>query len=145
MKINLIAIGKLKENYWKDAIKEYQKRLSAFCQFQIIELSEGKTLKEEAQEIRKKLKGYIVIFDLHGHMLTSENFSEIFTDQLNKGISEFSFVIGSSTGIDEEIKKLGNLSLSFGKVTYPHQLMRVIAAEQIYRAMTIINNITYHK
>lgn len=145
MKINLITVGKLKESYWKDAIKEYQKRLGAFCQFQIVELAEQRTLQDEANIILKKLKGYIIIFDIHGMACSSENFADIFTSQLNKGISEFSLVIGSSEGLDNEVKKVGHKSVSFGKVTYPHQLMRVIAVEQIYRALTIINNITYHK
>lgn len=145
MKINLIAVGKLKEKYWIDAIKEYEKRLSRFCQLNIIEVPEGRTKKEEGLSVEKKLKGYVSIFDLKGEMTNSEEFAEIFSTNLVGGISEFSFVIGGSDGLCEEVLQKGNKVISFGRVTYPHQLMRIIVMEQIYRAMTINNNITYHK
>ncbi|HHT83840.1 MAG: 23S rRNA (pseudouridine(1915)-N(3))-methyltransferase RlmH [Christensenellales bacterium] len=145
MKISLIAVGKLKEDYWKKAIADYEKRLKPFCDFEITEITEGKSLKEEAQNIKKKLKGCVIVFDIHGHMTTSEEFAEIFSLNMNRGVSAFSLVIGGSEGLDEELKKAADYRISFGKVTYPHRLMRVIAVEQIYRAMTIINNLTYHK
>lgn len=145
MKINLIVVGKLKEKYWVDSIKEYQKRLSRFCQLNIIETPEARTKIAEGRLIEKKLKGYITVFDLNGEMITSEGFAEIFSKNLVNGTSEFSFVIGGSDGLSDELIKKGNKIVSFGRVTYPHQLMRTIAIEQIYRAMTINNNITYHK
>lgn len=144
LKINLIAVGKLKEKYWNDAINEYRKRLSRFCNFEIIEIQEGKNLEIEAEYITKKIKGTTYIFDIDGEMISSNELAEDIQKKLNMGSNEFSFVIGSSYGLSEEIKAKGK-RISFGRVTYPHQLMRVIATEQIYRSMTINNNITYHK
>lgn len=145
IRIHLVTVGKLKEKFFTDAVNEYKKRISRFADFDIIEINEERTLKNEADNIIKKLKGYTVVFDLNGKTIDSTSFSEIFSLNAVNGISEFSFVIGSSEGLDESVKKCANMSVSFGKVTYPHQLMRVIAAEQIYRALTIINNVTYHK
>ncbi|HHU43419.1 MAG: 23S rRNA (pseudouridine(1915)-N(3))-methyltransferase RlmH [Bacillota bacterium] len=145
MTINLIAVGSLKEKYWTDAIKEYQKRLSRFCKLNIIETPEARTKEEEIKNIIKKIKGYSILFDIKGKLLSSEEFSAVFSKKLLEGISCFSLIIGGSEGVDESLKKQVDLIVSFGKVTYPHQLMRVILIEQIYRAITIINNITYHK
>lgn len=145
MRINLITVGKLKESFWKEAVREYEKRLKGFCQFKIVEVPEDRNLLREARGIQKHLKGYIIIFDIYGHMCNSQEFAEIFSKQLSNGISEFSLIIGSSFGLHEDIKRLAHINVSFGLVTYPHQLMRIIATEQIYRAMTIINKRTYHK
>ncbi|HOO22656.1 MAG TPA: 23S rRNA (pseudouridine(1915)-N(3))-methyltransferase RlmH [Clostridia bacterium] len=145
MKINVIAVGKLKEKYWTDAIAEYKKRISRYADFEIIELAQGRNLEEEGKEILKKLSGYVIVTDIGGKMLTSEEYAKIFADKLTNGISEFCIVIGSSEGLCDKVKERADLKMSFGKVTYPHQLMRVIIAEQTYRAMAINNNITYHK
>jgi 23S rRNA (pseudouridine1915-N3)-methyltransferase len=145
MKINIIAIGKLKEKYWKDALFEYQKRISRFADFQIIELPEGKNLTEEAKDIKKKLLGYLIVMDINGKIISSTDFADIFSEQLVRGKSDFSIIIGSSEGLSDEIKELSDIKISFGRVTYPHQLMRVILAEQVYRSLTINNNLTYHK
>ncbi len=145
MKINLIVVGKLKETFWREAIFEYSKRIKKFCKLQITELPESDTLLKEATAIKRYLKGHIIVFDIYGHMCTSQSFANIFSEQLNWGVSEFSLIVGSSTGLHEDIKKLANICVSFGLVTYPHQLMRVIAVEQVYRAMTILNNRVYHK
>lgn len=145
MKINLVAVGKLKEAYWTDAIKEYTKRIKRYADIYIIELAEGKNLLEEGKEIIKKLVGYVIVTDIGGKLISSTDFADLFATQMVRGNSEFTIVIGSSEGLCEEVKSKADILISFGKVTYPHQLMRVIVSEQIYRAITINNNLTYHK
>ena len=100
--------------------------------------------KKDADEIIKHLKGYIICLDINGKMLSSEEFSKKI-EKISLTSSEISFVIGASNGIDESIKKLSNEKMSFSPMTFPHQLMRVIFLEQLYRAFTISNNISYHK
>lgn len=145
LRINLIAVGKIKEKYLTAAIEEYAKRLSRFCKLSIMEVAEGRNKEEEAKAITKKLKGSVIVFDIGGDMVSSEEFASIFAQDMVAGSSEFSLVIGGSGGLDESLKKTADKRLSFGRVTYPHQLMRVIVMEQLYRAATINNNITYHK
>lgn len=145
MKINLIAVGKIKESYLTAAIEEYAKRLSRFCKLNIIEVPEGRNKAEEAKYITKKLKGSVIIFDIAGEAVSSEEFAAMFAQDLVAGNSEFSLVIGGSEGLDSSLLSIADKRISFGRVTYPHQLMRVIAMEQLYRAATINNNITYHK
>ena len=145
IKINLIAVGTLKEKYWVEAVAEYTKRISRFATFKIIEVAEKRTVEEEGKEILKKLVGYPIAFDIGGTEVDSVGFSAIFQKCLNVGSSEITLIIGGSDGLSEEVKKQCKMRVSFGRVTYPHQLMRVIATEQIYRALTIINNVTYHK
>ncbi len=145
MKINLICVGKLKEKYWVSAVQEYAKRLSRFATLNIIELDEKPTLEKEAQDIIAKLKGVVIVFDLKGKEITSEEFAEVFSNSLLNGKSEFSLVIGSSEGLSPLVKQKADITIRFGKVTYPHQLMRVIVCEQLYRAVTINNHLTYHK
>lgn len=155
IKINIVAIGDIKEKYFTDAIKEYSKRLSRFANLNIIEIKENNpksdsqkdilsALKKDALEIKKHLSGFIIVLDVKG----TEIDSVVLSKQIEKVThtnSTITFVIGASNGLDEEIKNLANLRLSFSKMTFPHQLMRVILLEQIYRAFTILNNITYHK
>lgn len=154
-KITIICIGSLKENYWVQAINEYQKRIQRFFDFKIIELSETKlpnkpskkdiqkALQDEAKKVIALTKQKIVCpLCIEGKQLDSIELSHLiaqYTDQ-----NELCFVIGSSFGLDDSIKSLGT-QLSFGKMTLPHQLMRVVLTEQIYRAGTILNNIEYHK
>ncbi|HKL73991.1 MAG TPA: 23S rRNA (pseudouridine(1915)-N(3))-methyltransferase RlmH [Clostridia bacterium] len=145
MRINLIAVGKLKEKYWTDAINEYKKRISRYADLEIIEISEGKSLSEEGNNIIKKLSGFIIVLDIGGALVTSSELANVFSQQMVNGKSEFSIVIGSSEGLCEEVKAKSNMRISFGRVTYPHQLMRVIVAEQLYRSIAINNNLTYHK
>lgn len=145
IKVNLVAIGKLKETFFTDAVNEYAKRISRFASFKVTELLERKTLSEEADDILKKASGLLVVFDVKGEEVTSEELAKLIENAATNGKSEFTFVIGSSEGLDDKVKNAANKKISFGRVTYPHQLMRVIAAEQIYRAFTIINNVTYHK
>ena len=145
IKVNLIAVGKLKEKFWADAINEYKKRISRFAEFSIIELNEEKTLEKEGDEILKKAKGYVIVMDVMGILIDSPGIADTFLSALNKGKSEISIIIGSSEGLCEDVKKRADKKVSFGRVTYPHQLMRVIVCEQIYRALTIMNHVTYHK
>ena len=155
IKINLITMGDIKEKYLKDAINEYAKRLSRFADIKIIELKENiarnsssgeilSCLKKDGEEIKKHIKGYPICLDIKGKMITSEEFaSKISTISLTN--SEISFIIGASNGIDESIKAMCKEKISFSPMTFPHQLMRVIFLEQLYRSFTIINNISYHK
>lgn len=155
LKINLICMGDIKEKYLKDAIAEYSKRISRFCELKIIELKEhvsssnnlndvNKALKKDAEEIMKHIKGYIFCLDINGKMFSSEEFSKKI-EKTTLTNSEISFIIGASNGIDNEIKSISNEKISFSPMTFPHQLMRVIFLEQLYRAFTISNNISYHK
>lgn len=145
IRINLVCVGTLKEKYWTQAVEEYTKRISRYATFNIVECPEKRTVDEEGKEILKKLKGYVVVFDIGGKIVSSPDISDLMRDRLNAGTSEFSFVIGGSDGLSEEVRSRADFAMSFGRVTYPHQLMRVIASEQIYRALTIMNNVTYHK
>ncbi len=145
IKINIIAVGTLKEKYWTDAVAEYAKRISRFASFKVVEIAEKRKLQDEGKEIIKKITGYPIAFDIHGTETDSVGFSELIKKLLIDGKSEITFIIGGSDGLSEEVKNICEKRVSFGRVTYPHQLMRVIASEQIYRALTIMNNITYHK
>ncbi|MBO5954712.1 MAG: 23S rRNA (pseudouridine(1915)-N(3))-methyltransferase RlmH [Clostridia bacterium] len=155
MKINLICMGDIKEKYLRDAIGEYSKRISRFAELKIIELKEhvapsnsltdiNKALVKDAEDIKKYLKGHIICLDINGKMLKSEDFSKRI-EKISLTSGEISFVIGASNGIHESIKNLAHEKMSFSLMTFPHQLMRVIFLEQLYRAFTILNNIAYHK
>lgn len=159
MEINIISVGKIKEDYFKKAIEEYEKRLKAYCRVNFIELkdeSEGKNLSDkdidiildkEGKRILEKIKerSFIIVLDILGRSIDSVEFSKKINDIMLDGISSIDFIIGGSLGISQEVKDKANYSLSFSKFTFPHKLMRVILMEQIYRAFTIINNKTYHK
>lgn len=155
IKINLITIGDIKEDYLRQAIQEYSKRISRFAELRIVELKENNpqsnnskdietALEKDAQNIEKHLKGYAICLDINTNQLSSEQFAEKIKNLALK-TSEISFIIGASNGIAERIKQRCNEKLSFSKMTFPHQLMRVIFLEQLYRAFTINNNIAYHK
>lgn len=148
--IKIICLGSIKEKYIKEAIEDYKKRLSKYTKLEIVELKDesddSNPLKNEKDKILKHLnpKDNIVILDINGKQYTSEDFARF----INKEIALYSnitFIIGSSNGLDEEIKKLTNKKISFSKFTFPHQLFRVILLEQIYRSFKIINNESYHK
>lgn len=145
MRVELIAVGKIKEPYLDAAIKEYAKRLSRFCKLNITEIPEGRTGAEEAAVILGKLKGTVIVFDKDGEPVSSERFAAGFADNMVGGSSLFSLVIGGSEGLHDTVKNRADKLISFGRVTYPHHLMRVIVLEQLYRAVTINNNIAYHK
>lgn len=159
MEINIISVGKIKEDFFKKAIEEYEKRLKAYCRVNFIELkdeSEGKNLSDkdidiildkEGKRILEKIKerSFIIVLDIKGKSIDSVEFSKKINGIMLDGISSIDFIIGGSLGISQEVKDKANYSLSFSKFTFPHKLMRVILMEQIYRAFTIINNKTYHK
>lgn len=157
--VNIICVGNLKEKYLKDAVDEYKKRLSAFCKFDIIEIAEQRlsdkpseseinsVLEKEAEKIMQKVpKGSAVIpMAIEGKQLSSEKLADTVSDFALKGFSSISFIIGSSFGLSQNIKSKANLLLSMSKMTFPHQLARVMLCEQIYRAFSIINHTKYHK
>ncbi len=150
--IKLITVGTIKENYLKEAIKEYSKRLKKYTALDIIEVKdEGlvepqKAILLESEKIKKNLsdKDYIITLEIDGKQLTSPDFAKKL-DQIQIETSNIVFIIGGSYGLSDEIKQRARLHLSFSNMTFPHQLFRVILLEQIYRAYKIINNESYHK
>ncbi|MBP3242952.1 MAG: 23S rRNA (pseudouridine(1915)-N(3))-methyltransferase RlmH [Ruminococcus sp.] len=157
MNINLIVIGKLKEDYLRNACAEYIKRLGRYCTFSLHELNEcrlsdnpsekeiASALKKEGEQIRRYAKGFIVPMCIEGKQLTSQELSEKIMDTGVGGESTVTFIIGSSYGLDPEIKAMGSLKLSMSKMTFPHQLARVMLLEQIYRSFQIAEGGKYHK
>ena len=143
-KIKIVAVGKLKESYLEEAMAEYSKRLSRFCQFKVVELAEKKSLEEEAVAILKECKGIVVVFAIEGEQLSSEQFAAKLKIYKDSG-QELTFVIGSSCGVAKIVKEKANALLSLSKMTFPHQLARVICSEQLYRACMINSGATYHK
>ena len=149
--IKIICSGKIKEDYLKDAIAEYSKRISKYDKLEIIELPDydydlKKTLQKEKENILKNinLKDYNILLDLNGKSYTSLELADKL-DKVRITNSNITFIIGGSYGVDEEIKKIVNERISFSKLTFPHQLFRVILLEQIYRCFKIINHEEYHK
>ena len=157
MNINLIVIGKLKEDYFRSACAEYIKRLGRYCSFELHELDECRlsddpsdkeiaaAMKKEAEQIKKYAKGMIVPMCIEGKQLTSPELSQKMTEAGVSGQSTVTFIIGSSFGLDDGIKSMGALKLSMSKMTFPHQLARVMLLEQIYRAFQIAEGGKYHK
>ena len=155
LNITLICVGKIKEKFYCDAIDEYKKRLSRFCKLNIIQVKDEPNvdgqqeivLKKEAEKIEAKIpKGaYIISLCVEGKQLSSEQLSEKIDSLSVARESHIAFIIGGSLGLADSIKSISDLKLSFSKMTFPHQLMRVILLEQIYRAFTISAGITYHK
>lgn len=156
MKINIVCVGKIKEKFFADAIAEYAKRISRFADLKIIEVSEfpskGKTdgdikqsLEKESAKILENVRGYVILTAIEGENTDSIGISRLMSAKMTEGVSEISFIIGGSDGVSQDVKARADYKLSFGKNTYPHQLMRVILCEQIYRAFTIMNNLPYHK
>lgn len=143
-KINIVCVGKLKEKFFSDAVNEYLKRLSRFASVTVRELAEKRTLREEAENILKELRGACVVLAVEGKKLSSETFAEKMKCFADEG-KEVTFVIGSSCGLSESVKARADLLLSFSDMTFPHQLMRVILCEQIYRAFMINGGGEYHK
>lgn len=150
--IKVICIGKIKEEYLRDAIKEYQKRLSKYTKLEIIELNDINNentqivLNKEKEEIIRYINknDYIICLDIDGKEITSVDFSKKI-DKIFNINSNITFLIGGSYGIHQDIKNLANERISFSKLTFPHQLFRVMLLEQIYRSFKIMNNETYHK
>ena len=159
MKIKIVTVGKLKEKYLKDGIAEYSKRLSRFANLEMIELADEKTpdrasnsenqkiLELEGTRILSKIsdRDFVIVLAIEGKTLSSEEFSKQLEQAPINGFSTLTFVIGGSLGLSPQVKKRANLSLSFGRLTLPHQLMRLVLVEQIYRAFTIQQGSPYHK
>ncbi len=144
MKITLIAVGKLKEAYLRDACAEYEKRLSRFCKLEIAELPERSGPAAEAEEILRRIRGYCYVLAIEGNERTSPAFAAELRGHLDAG-RELTFVIGSSCGLDARVKARADALLSFSKMTFPHQLFRVMLLEQLYRAFMISSGSEYHK
>lgn len=159
MDINIICIGRLKEKYWQDAAAEYIKRLSRFCRVRVIELKEVKlpanygpsdeenVKLKEGDAILKSLprNSYNISLDIYGREMDSLSLAEGLNNIFAKGISSINFIIGGSLGLYDSVLRFSDLRLSFSKLTFPHQMMRVILLEQIYRCFKINNNEVYHK
>lgn len=157
--VTIISVGKIKEKFFADAIDEYKKRLKRYCSFEIVEVKDEPTpenpserekeivLMKEGERIEEKIpKGaYVVTLCVEGKQQSSEELAEFLKTAANEGKSRVVFIIGGSFGLSESVKSLSHKRLSFSKMTFPHQLMRVILSEQIYRAFTIIEGKTYHK
>jgi 23S rRNA (pseudouridine1915-N3)-methyltransferase len=151
--IKVICVGKIKESFFKEAIEEYLKRLSKYTKIDIIEVEDDASddevisLNNEKDKISKHIKknDYVIILDINGEMIDSIFLSKKIDNLLSTGHSDITFIIGGSYGIHKEIKDKANYSLSFSKLTFPHQLFRVILLEQIYRSFKIISNERYHK
>lgn len=151
--IKVICIGKIKEDFIEKGINEYLKRLGAFTKVTITELKEGnnidinKTIESEGKSILEKVNkdDFVITLEIEGKMLDSIQLSKKINELYTYGNTNIVFIIGGSWGLSDEVKKRSNLALSFSKFTFPHQLMRLILMEQIYRSFTIINNKEYHK
>ena len=159
MKITVLTVGKIKEKYLRDAIAEYMKRLSRYCKLEIIEVADEKTpdnasenaeemiRQKEAERLLKYIRedAYLITLEIGGKQLTSEEFSEKIEKLGIQGTSHIIFVIGGSIGIGKAVLEKSDYALSFSKMTFPHQLMRVILLEQIYRGYRIMSGEPYHK
>lgn len=159
MKIKVVTVGKLKEKYLKDGISEYSKRISRFAKLEMIELADEKTpdrasesenqkiLEIEGQRILSKVgdRDFVIALAIEGKTFSSEEFSKQLEEASIKGFSTLTFIIGGSLGLSSAVKNRANLSVSFGRLTLPHQLMRLVLVEQIYRAFTIHQGSPYHK
>lgn len=159
MKITIITVGKIKEKFYRDAISEYEKRLSKYCKMEIKEVQDEKTpdnasesvnrqiLEKEGERIRNLIPkdSYVIPLAIEGKKYDSVGFSQLIQKTTLSGVSHITFIIGGSLGIVDEIKKASSQMISFSDMTFPHQLMRVILLEQIYRAFRIINGEPYHK
>lgn len=159
MQIDIICVGKVKEQYLRDAIAEYSKRLGRYCKLNILEVADEKTPDHASEGVERQIKAkegeriakhikpgsYVIALAIDGQQVTSEGFARKI-DQLGiQGVSHIQFVIGGSIGMDDAILRQANYKLSFSKMTFPHQLMRVILLEQVYRAYKINAHEPYHK
>ena len=159
MKITLVTVGKIKEKFFEDAIKEYSKRLSRYCKLEILQVADEKTPEgaSEAVELQIKEKegqrilslirddAYVIALAIEGKMLDSEELADRIEKLGVSGISQIVFVIGGSLGLSAQVMKRADYALSFSRMTFPHQLMRVVLLEQIYRSYRIMNHQPYHK
>lgn len=144
--IRIIVLGKIKEEYLKNAINDYYKRIQKYHKLDLIELKDDNDIKKETIELEKYFdsKAYNIVMDINGKLTTSENLANLIDMKLmEKG--NINFFIGSSNGISEDLKQRADIRLSFGNITMPHGLFRLILLEQIYRSFKILNNESYHK
>ena len=146
-RVDILCAGKIREKFYRDAIAEYEKRLSHYIKLNILEVQDGPDKTQEGIRMIQRIKGepYIITLEIEGEELSSTGLSEMMTDLENKGMSHILFVIGGPEGLDSAILNRSDHRLSFSKMTFPHPLMRVILLEQIYRAYRIKNNEPYHK
>lgn len=155
IKVNVVAIGKVKESYFLDGINEYKKRLSKYCDFSIIELKEENfdkvddalisvIKKREAERILPNLKGYVIVTDINGKKLSSTELASLLKTKGDE-IGVITLVIGGSYGLDQSVKEKADYKISFSDMTFPHTLFRLMLTEQIYRGFSIINGSNYHK
>ena len=158
MKVTLICVGKVKEKFYRDAIKEYEKRLGAYIKLNTIEISDEKVkvendseialaMEKEGNNILSKIKDnqYVITLEILGKNLSSEEFSSKIDNLMLTGKSDVALVIGGSYGLSDNVKKRSDFALSFSRMTFPHQMMRVVLLEQVYRAYRIITGASYHK
>ena len=159
MKITVLTVGKIKEKYYRDAVAEYEKRLSKYATINIIEVPDEKTkenpsdaelfqiLETEGNKLLSKIpeSAYVIALDIAGKKYDSVGFSKFIEEKMNTGNSHLLFVIGGSLGLSHGVKKRADARISFSDMTFPHQLMRVILLEQIYRGYRIMRNEPYHK
>ena len=143
-KVYFVVVGKIKESFYTEAVAEYTKRLSRFAKVEIKELPEGANPEAEADSILRACKGYVIALAVEGEKLSSEKLAAKLQKLTNDG-KDITFVIGSSCGLADRVKQAADYRLSFSDMTFPHQLMRVILAEQVYRAFMINAGSTYHK
>ncbi|WP_443863044.1 23S rRNA (pseudouridine(1915)-N(3))-methyltransferase RlmH [Fusobacterium ulcerans] len=155
MNVSIICVGKVKEKYIIEGINEFLKRMQSFAKMKIVELKEDGndssrniSIEKESEDILKtieKLGGYNILLDIQGKNFSSEEMSEEIERLTVNGVSSINFIIGGSYGVSESVRKAVDMRLSFSKMTFPHQLMRLILSEQIYRWFSIIKNTKYHK
>ena len=158
MKVTLICVGKVKEKFYRDAIKEYEKRLGAYIKLNTIEISDEKVkvendseialaMEKEGNNILSKIKDnqYVITLEILGKNLSSEEFALKIDNLMLTGKSDIALVIGGSYGLSDSVKKRSDFALSFSRMTFPHQMMRVVLLEQVYRAYRIIIGASYHK
>ena len=158
MKVTLICVGKVKEKFYRDTIKEYEKRLGAYIKLNTIEISDEKVkvendseialaMEKEGNNILSKIKDnqYVITLEILGKNLSSEEFASKIDNLMLTGKSDVALVIGGSYGLSDSVKKRSDFALSFSRMTFPHQMMRVVLLEQVYRAYRIITGASYHK
>ena len=158
MRVTLICVGKVKEKFYRDAIKEYEKRLGAYIKLNTIEISDEKVkvendseialaMEKEGNNILSKIKDnqYVITLEILGKNLSSEEFASKIDNLMLTGKSDVTLVIGGSYGLSDSVKKRSDFALSFSRMTFPHQMMRVVLLEQVYRAYRIITGASYHK
>jgi len=156
IKIKVVSVGKIKDSYLIQGIGEYLKRLSGYCNVELIEVKDEKIVSNNSEEKIKEIeanrilekvndKDYVILLDLKGKELSSEQLADKLDSLISGGIGNYCFIIGGSLGVSEKVREKADFLLSFSKLTFTHQMMRLLLLEQIYRSFKIINNETYHK